>query len=323
MRYSEIFALSNGHFSSIRTQSKRTRRESSFVKKTKCMPVRFYVRIHPKPRSDSFLSQATRGIFEIHLCSRCGDEMETFKMAKKNRMELYFQQKPFSVLDIVCLIIGGIALIVATFVWGGGPIGFPTALSAVVVFVISRSSRVRDEEVDEALEKVLQGLYRTELNGKDPERLLKIVGYDLRIAPIVRGKDGKYRTACCAMSVFHLDGSSRDIAVYRLNLCTGDVQTEEYRLADGEAVTLVSRARQNRKRDENVVLSCFECVFGTDSGFGGRCRFCAPGGEDLRLGAVRYLNEGLFRRDASGCIVIKQKMRGVPPGGASHFCVFF
>lgn len=74
-------------------------------------------------------------------------------MKNKNTVEQYFYQKDFSILEVVLLIIAIISLIVATFVQGGGPIGFPALLICIVVFCIYRSFKIKDAEIDRTLKK--------------------------------------------------------------------------------------------------------------------------------------------------------------------------
>ena len=67
---------------------------------------------------------------------------------KQSHIEKYFKQKEFSLIDIICLVIALMALIVSTFVWGGLPIGMPIFILSVAVLIISRSSRIKDSEID-------------------------------------------------------------------------------------------------------------------------------------------------------------------------------
>jgi hypothetical protein len=55
-------------------------------------------------------------------------------MKNKNIVEKYFNQKDFSIIEIVWIIIAVVSLIVATVVQGGGPIGLPVLLACIVAF---------------------------------------------------------------------------------------------------------------------------------------------------------------------------------------------
>ena len=105
------------------------------------------------------------------------------EMKNKNRVEQYFYQKDFSILEIVLLIIAIVSLIVATFIQGGGPIGLPILLICIVVFCICRSLKIKDTEIDQILKKIIQD---NQIMYSDST----IVGYDLKNTVVKKRKDG-------------------------------------------------------------------------------------------------------------------------------------
>ena len=74
----------------------------------------------------------------------------------KNNAEKYFHQKDLSILEIILLMIAIISLIVATFIQDGGPVGFPILLICIVVFFIHHSFKIKDNEMEQILKKIIQ-----------------------------------------------------------------------------------------------------------------------------------------------------------------------
>lgn len=77
-------------------------------------------------------------------------------MKNNNSVEKYFYQKNYSLLEMILIIISVISLIVATFVQGGGPIGLPVLLACVVTFFICRSFKIKDNEIDQTIKKIMR-----------------------------------------------------------------------------------------------------------------------------------------------------------------------
>jgi hypothetical protein len=106
-------------------------------------------------------------------------------MKNKNIVEKYFNQKDFSIIEIVWIIIAVVSLIVATVVQGGGPIGLPVLLACIVAFCVCRSFKIKDSEIEEVLRKIIQD-NKIDCSEND------IQCYDLKIAVIKKRKDGKF-----------------------------------------------------------------------------------------------------------------------------------
>lgn len=105
-------------------------------------------------------------------------------MKNENRAEKYFHQKSFSMVEIIFLSFAVVAGFVATFVWGGGPIGLPLMLIGIIGFVTCRSLKVKDAEMERLLEKILK---ENQIEHTDNT----LVGYDLKQMLLKKRKDGK------------------------------------------------------------------------------------------------------------------------------------
>ena len=105
-------------------------------------------------------------------------------MKNENSAEKYFHQKSFSTVEIIFLSVAVVAGFVATFVWGGGPIGLPLMLIGIIGFATFRSLKVKDAEMERLLEKILK---ENQIEYTDNT----LVGYDLNQMLLKKRKDGK------------------------------------------------------------------------------------------------------------------------------------
>ncbi len=105
-------------------------------------------------------------------------------MKSKNEAKQYFYQKNFSIFEIILIIVMVVSSIVSTFIQGGGPIGLPTLLICIGVFCICRSRKIKDEEIEQILEKIIQDNQITYSDNT-------IAAYDLKNAVVKKRKDGK------------------------------------------------------------------------------------------------------------------------------------
>lgn len=81
---------------------------------------------------------------------------------KKNPLEKYYQQKNWTIVEIVCVVAILIAAVVATVVNGGIPIGVPIMAVAAVVLIFSKTSKIKDSELDTELDKLVSKHIRLE-----------------------------------------------------------------------------------------------------------------------------------------------------------------
>ena len=158
---------------------------------------------------------------------------------KKSNIEKYFTQKNWTLLEILCIIIGTAALIVGTFVWGGGPIGLPLFAFSLLILICVRSSKIKGSYIDRELQKLID---ENEIisHGKNV-----IKSFDLKKGQVIREK-GKCRSNIYVVSLFDFQGNFANIRVYRIDLLSQSIKKEFYTVECGERVIL---------REESVSIS--------------------------------------------------------------------
>ena len=168
---------------------------------------------------------------------------------KKNNVAKYFSQKSFSVLDLICIVIAVIGAIVGTVVWGGGPIGFGLLGISIVILVISRSTRAKDEEVDKELERLLGE------NGIDTAAKNTVSGFDLE-ATVIRGKDQKLRSERYFVTSFDFLEDKIAVKSLCLDLINGTVTENMYEIGKGERASLIETAVPKASNKKSCRLYC-------------------------------------------------------------------
>ena len=158
---------------------------------------------------------------------------------KKSNIEKYFTQKNWTLLEILCIIIGTAALIVGTFVWGGGPIGLPLFAFSLLILICVRSSKIKGSYIDRELQKLID---ENEIisHGKNV-----IKSFDLKKGQVIREK-GKCRSNIYVVSLFDFQGNFANIRVYRIDMLSQSIKKEFYTVECGERVIL---------REESVSIS--------------------------------------------------------------------
>lgn len=167
----------------------------------------------------------------------------------KNNVAKYFSQKSFSVLDLICIVIAVIGAIVGTVVWGGGPIGFGLLGISIVILVISRSTRAKDEEVDKELERLLGE------NGIDTAAKNTVSGFDLE-ATVIRGKDQKLRSERYFVTSFDFLEDKIAVKSLCLDLINGTVTENLYEIDKGERASLIETAVPKASNKKSCRLYC-------------------------------------------------------------------
>ena len=114
------------------------------------------------------------------------------------------------------------SVIVATFVWGGGPIGIPLLALSVMILIFSRSTRVKDSEIDRIVEKMFSE------NCKDLDDKNMISAFYLSKESAVKGMDGKTRSPQYVVSYYENVSNGTNITVYCFNLVENTVRKESY-----------------------------------------------------------------------------------------------
>ena len=167
----------------------------------------------------------------------------------KNNVAKYFSQKSFSVLDLICIVIAVIGAIVGTVVWGGGPIGFGLLGISIVILVISRSTRAKDEDVDKELERLLGE------NGIDTAAKNTVSGFDLE-ATVIRGKDQKLRSERYFVTSFDFLEDKIAVKSLCLDLINGTVTENMYEIGKGERASLIETAVPKASNKKSCRLYC-------------------------------------------------------------------
>ena len=149
----------------------------------------------------------------------------------KNNAEKYFHQKDLSILEIILLMIAIISLIVATFIQGGGPVGFPILLICIVVFFIHHSFKIKDNEMEQILKKIIQ-----DNKVKDSESTIKC--YELKNTAVKKRKDGKFISPNYFITDITFSVEYTLFNIYIIDLIEQSVETVCYRVNCSEKITL-------------------------------------------------------------------------------------
>ncbi len=158
---------------------------------------------------------------------------------KKNPLEKYYLQRNWTVIEIVCVVVILVAAVVATVVNGGIPIGVPIMVVAVVVLIFSKASKVKDTELDDELNKLVSQHIRLE------EHENVIACYDLKKAPVVKGKDGRLRSAVYVISIFDFGKEGTDITVHTFDVAVVGVTVDTY---------WIPKERETVLREERITV---------------------------------------------------------------------
>ncbi|MBQ7336491.1 MAG: hypothetical protein IJW92_08475 [Clostridia bacterium] len=152
-------------------------------------------------------------------------------MKKENRVEQYFYQKDFSILEIILLIIAIVSLIVTTFIQGGGPIGLSTLLVCVLAFFICRSFKIKDNEIEQALKKIMQ-----DNKVKCSENAIEC--YELKNTVIKKRKDGKFISPKYYITDIIFSSEYTLFNIYIIDLIKQSVEMVSYSVNINQIITL-------------------------------------------------------------------------------------
>ena len=160
-------------------------------------------------------------------------------MKNKNIVEKYFNQKDFSIIEIVLAIIAVVSLIVATVVQGGGPIGLPVLLACIVAFCICRSFKIKDSEIEEVLRKIIQD-NKIDCSEND------IQCYDLKSAVIKKRKDGKFISPNYYITAIVFFAEETIFNIYVIDLIKQSAEKLSYRVDTDKAIILTEETIKTR-----------------------------------------------------------------------------
>ena len=153
------------------------------------------------------------------------------KNKNKNKVEQYFEQKSFSIIEIVLLVISVICVFVAIFVQGGIPMGLPVLLVCVVVFCVLRSFKVKDAEIEQILNKIIEdnAIERSENT---------IECYDLKSTLKKKRNDGKFVSSKYYISNITFSAEATIFNVYSIDLVDKTVEKSSYTVNCNEKINL-------------------------------------------------------------------------------------
>lgn len=160
-------------------------------------------------------------------------------MKNRNSVERYFNQKEFSILDIVLIIIAFVSLMIATFVQGGGPIGLPALLICMIVFCIYRSFKIKDAEIDQTLKRIIQ-------DNKIECSENSIQCFELKGTVTKKRKDGKLISPNYYITNIIFSSEETLFHIYIIDLIKQSVETVSHSIKCTEKITLIEeRIRTN------------------------------------------------------------------------------
>lgn len=166
-------------------------------------------------------------------------------MKNRNSVERYFNQKEFSILDIVLIIIAFVSLMIATFVQGGGPIGLPPLLICLIVFCIYRSFKIKDAEIDQTLKRIIQ-------DNKIECSENSIQCFELKGTVTKKRKDGKLISPNCYITNIIFSSEETLFRIYIIDLIKQSVETVTHSIKCTEKITLIEERIKTNSGLANV-----------------------------------------------------------------------
>lgn len=152
---------------------------------------------------------------------------------KNNLAQKYFEQKNWTVLELILLGVAIIAAGIITFAWHGIPIGTPILIVAVVALAFSKTQKVKDAEIDSMLNKMIA-------NEIDSDVLKKsIQSFDLQSQPAKKGKDGKMRSSIYVVALTEFEKEIAKLTCWRFDLLQENFTKESYTVTIGSGVSLI------------------------------------------------------------------------------------
>lgn len=168
-----------------------------------------------------------------------------------NRAEKYFKQKSFSNIEIVLLVISIIAAYVMFFVRFGGPIALPVLLICTIGFGICRSKRVKDDELEEIIHKIIKD---NQIEVSDNT----IKSYDLRNTYVRRMKNGSWVSPKYYLTEITVFPSEVQLKSYAVNIVDSSVKTVSHCLTSSESMEIseeMVRTQYGNKRVDYIKIA--------------------------------------------------------------------
>ncbi len=155
---------------------------------------------------------------------------------KNNIAKKYFEQKNWTILELILLGIIIIAAFVFTFVRYGGPVGTPIFIVALAVLVVLKTQKIKDAEIDSMLNKMIA-------NNVEPHALKKSMqSFDLQAQLAKKGKDGKIRSSIYVVTLVEFEKETVNLTCWRFDLLQENFAKESYTVKIGSGVSLVEKS---------------------------------------------------------------------------------
>lgn len=156
----------------------------------------------------------------------------------KSTASEYFSQKNWTFLEIICVLIIVVFAIVATFIDGGGPIGFPVLILVSVFLIIYKSNKASDTEIDD----LIKDLIDKNVEAKDLSQF--VCSFDFSNGKCRKGKDGKLRSSIYVMACFSVTSDATQIDVHTIDLIDAKVQVKHYLVPKRDRINLVEKSEE-------------------------------------------------------------------------------
>ncbi|MBQ7392199.1 MAG: hypothetical protein IJV73_05885 [Clostridia bacterium] len=155
---------------------------------------------------------------------------------KNNFTQKYFEQKNWTVLELIFLGIAIIAAFVFTFLRYGIPIGTPFFIVAVAALAFLKTQKIKDAEIDSMLNKMIA-------NSIEPDVLKKSMkSFDLQAQLTKKGKDGKMRSSAYVVTLVEFEKGTAKSTCWRFDLLQENFAKESYTVTIGSGVSLVEKS---------------------------------------------------------------------------------
>ncbi len=143
---------------------------------------------------------------------------------KKTALQKYFSPKRVPIIEPICIAVIVLAAVAMIALPGGIPLGLPPAVIAAIILIFVNTAKTKDTEIDAVVDAMIQARPTT----LDLHNSIGV--YDLAVAPVVKGKDGKLRTSRYVLTLFAPDSDGWTVTVYRFDLLTEETTREVYHL---------------------------------------------------------------------------------------------
>ena len=172
----------------------------------------------------------------------------------KNKTEQYFNQKDFSVIEIILIIVAVISVFMMIFMRGGIPIGTPFLLASIVAFCIVRSFKIKDSEIDQLLDKIIQ-----DNNIERSETVIEC--YDLKNTAVKKRKDGKIISPKYYITNIKLSSEDTVFTVYNIDLISETVEKSIHSIGVNDKIVLAEETvKTNVGTLATACLEFCDCV---------------------------------------------------------------